>query len=80
MQDRITAMADKMSTQLRVRGDGLADVAAKAGRKLPKHLRADAAKMIEAATMPESDNISLTRVLAQNSIVCSSLSVFVITL
>ena len=66
MQDRITAMTDKMSTQLRVRGDGLADVAAKAGRKLPKHLRADAAKMIEAATM--ADHPKLARLIDERKV------------
>ena len=40
-----------MSAQLRVRGDGLSDVAEKAGRKLPRRLRPDVAKLIEAEAM-----------------------------
>ena len=40
-----------MSVQLRVRGDGLSDVVEKAGRKLPRRLRSDVAKLIEAEAM-----------------------------
>ena len=50
-QDRFQALAEKMSTQLRVRGEGLAEVTERAGRKLPRHLRADAAALIEAEKM-----------------------------
>lgn len=51
MNERIAALAEKMATQLRVRGSGLAEVTEKAGRKLPRHLRADAATLVEAGTM-----------------------------
>ena len=40
-----------MSTQLRVKGDGLADVAQRAGRKLPRRLRKDAQVMIDAEAL-----------------------------
>lgn len=48
LQTRIDALADKMATQLRVRGAGLSDVTAKAGRRLPRYLRNDADRLIEA--------------------------------
>ncbi|NND22926.1 MAG: hypothetical protein HKO14_12615 [Silicimonas sp.] len=56
--DRTRAMAEKMAAQLRVRGDGLADVTEKAGRKLPRHLRRDAHVMIEAATMADHPKLA----------------------
>jgi hypothetical protein len=58
IQERAAAMAEKMSTQLRVRGDGLADVTARAGRKLPKHLQREAATMIEALSMASHPRLS----------------------
>lgn len=45
---RNTALAEKMATQLRVRGEGLEDVAARAGRKLPRHLRTHVDVLTEA--------------------------------
>ena len=45
------ALAGKMSTQLRVKGDTLADVAANAGRRLPRHLQRAADVIIEADSM-----------------------------
>lgn len=60
-RDRFQALAEKMSTQLRVRGDGLAEVTERTGRKLPRHLRADAAAMIEAEAM--SANPKLARLV-----------------
>ena len=41
-------LAEIMARQLRVRGGPLADVAARAGRKLPRHLHAEAGVIIEA--------------------------------
>ena len=49
--ERTQAMAEKMAKQLRVRGDGLADVTEKAGRKLPRHLKRDASVLIEAEAL-----------------------------
>lgn len=53
IENRNRALAEKMATQLRVRGEGLAEVASRAGRKLPRHLRAQvdvltAAQAVEA--------------------------------
>lgn len=57
-RSRADIIADKMSAQLRVRGHGLADVTKKAGRKLPRHLRNDAAILIEAAAMTSHPKLS----------------------
>lgn len=43
------ALSQKMATQLRVRGETLEDVAAKAGRKLPKRLQKHVDVLTEAA-------------------------------
>lgn len=51
-------MADRMSSQLRVRGDGLADVAERAGRKLPRHLRSEASLLIEAESLSANPKLS----------------------
>lgn len=51
IRDRTNSLANQMSTQLRVKGDGLADVAQRAGRKLPRRLRQDAQVMIEAEAL-----------------------------
>ena len=48
MHERTTTLAERMSAQLRVKGDGLADVAHRAGRKLPKRLKRDTQILIEA--------------------------------
>lgn len=45
------ALAAKMAQQLRLRSGDLRDVAARAGRKLPKHLRADVDAILEAQEM-----------------------------
>lgn len=45
------ALADHMAAQLRVKGDGLADVTARAGRRLPKHLRREAEKISAAEAL-----------------------------
>ena len=44
-------LAEVMANQLRVRGGRLADVAARAGRKLPRHLQAEAQAIVEAETL-----------------------------
>jgi len=41
-------LATTMARQLRLRGGSLADVTARAGRKLPRHLKAEADALIEA--------------------------------
>jgi biopolymer transport protein ExbB/TolQ len=51
-------MAEKMSAQLRVKGECLAEVTEKAGRKLPRRLRKDAAVMIQAETMSAHPKLS----------------------
>lgn len=48
---RTNSLADKMSAQLRVKGDGLAEVTQRAGRKLPNRLRKDAQVMIDAEAL-----------------------------
>jgi len=48
MRDRTNSLANRMSAQLRVKGDGLTDVIERAGRKLPHRLRQDAQVMIDA--------------------------------
>lgn len=50
-------LAVRMSEQLRVRGTGLADVAAKAGRKLPRHLQAEVAVVVQAVQMAENPKL-----------------------
>lgn len=54
-------LAARMATQLRVRGAGLEEVAAKAGRKLPKHLHAEVRVIVEA--MQLSDHPKLGRMV-----------------
>ncbi len=51
-------LATRMAEQLRVRGTGLEDVAAKAGRRLPKHLQAEVRAVIEAAHMAEHPKLA----------------------
>lgn len=51
-------MADRMAAQLRVRGDGLADIAQHAGRKLPRHLRKEAAVLIEAEALTANPKLA----------------------
>lgn len=51
-------LASEMSQQLRVRAGTLADVAARAGRKLPRHLRAEAQVLIDAQTLAAHPKLS----------------------
>ena len=51
-------LALRMSEQLRVRGTGLAEVLAKAGRKLPKHLHAEVDVVVEAMQMAENPKLA----------------------
>ncbi len=51
IEEHAEALAQKMSAQLRVRGTGLAEVTERAGRKLPRRLRADAQTIIQAEAM-----------------------------
>lgn len=59
-------LAARMSEQLRVRGTGLDEVAAKAGRKLPNHLRSEIAVIVEAVEMAE--NPKLARLIDESRI------------
>ena len=51
VRQRSDALADYMAAQLRVKGEGLAEVTSRAGRRLPKRLQSAAAKIIEAETL-----------------------------
>ncbi|MDA8586824.1 hypothetical protein N9L47_11250 [Rhodobacteraceae bacterium] len=51
VNERAKALADHMSAQLRVKGDTLADVTERAGRRLPKHLRVEAEKISAAENL-----------------------------
>lgn len=57
-KDRFQAMAARMSAQLRVRGEGIAEVTERAGRKLPRHLRSDAERLIEAEAMAANPKLA----------------------
>ncbi|MGI9393646.1 MAG: hypothetical protein ACR2OY_03285 [Boseongicola sp.] len=59
IRDRTNSLANKMSAQLRVKGDSLAEVTQRAGRKLPNRLRQDAQVMIDAEAL--SGNPKLAR-------------------
>ena len=60
------ALAERMSRQLRVKGDGLAEVTAHAGRKLPRRLRADAETLVRAQAMAQ--NPKLARLLDERQL------------
>ena len=47
-----------MARQLRLRGGGLSDVAARAGRKLPRHLQAEVHVIVEAETLAEHPKLA----------------------
>ncbi|MDJ1016543.1 MAG: hypothetical protein QNJ35_08540 [Paracoccaceae bacterium] len=49
MRDKTDRMARKMAKQLRVRGEGLEEVAGRAGRLLPRRLRGHVDTLVEAA-------------------------------
>ncbi len=53
VKDQANGLAEYMASQLRVKGDTLADVTAKAGRRLPKHLRREAEKISAAETLTQ---------------------------
>ena len=52
------ALAERMSKQLRVKGDGLAEVSARAGRKLPPRLRGDVDALVQAEEMARHPKLS----------------------
>ena len=52
------SLAARMATQLRVKGEGLAEVTAKAGRRLPRHLRSAAETIVQAQTMAEHPKLA----------------------
>lgn len=51
MQDRAKSMAEKIGKQLRVRGETLSDVRTRAGRRLPRSMRREAAILDQAAEL-----------------------------
>ena len=51
IRKRSDALAEHMATQLRVKGESLAEVTARAGRRLPKRLQKAAQVIIEAEEM-----------------------------
>lgn len=51
VHERSDALGEKMARQLRLRSGGLADVSARAGRKLPKHLRSEVEVILNAQRM-----------------------------
>lgn len=53
LNERSQMLADRMAQQLRLRSGDLKDVAARAGRKLPKHLRQDVYAILDAQSMAE---------------------------
>lgn len=57
MDERSNALAEKMAKQLRLRGEGLKDIAARAGRKLPKRLRAEVEAIVQAQEMAENPKL-----------------------
>ena len=57
VKERADALAELMSAQLRVRGEGLGDVTARAGRRLPKRLRASAGTIIDAVEKAENPKL-----------------------
>ena len=59
LNDRSQALAEKMAKQLRVGGESLEDVSARAGRKLPKHLRVEVNAIIQAMRMAEHPKLML---------------------
>ena len=57
MHGKSDALAEKMAKQLRLRGEGLKDVAARAGRKLPKRLRTEVEAIVDAQQMAENPKL-----------------------
>ncbi|AZQ68764.1 hypothetical protein EF888_17495 [Silicimonas algicola] len=56
--DRTTRdLAERMATQLRVKGTDLTDVVSRAGRKLPRRLRAEATVLIEAQALARNPKL-----------------------
>ena len=51
-------LARTMARQLRLRGGSLAEVTARAGSRLPRHLRADAEAIAEAVTLSENPKLA----------------------
>ena len=53
LTERSKALAEKVARQLRVGGDDLETVTARAGRKLPKYLRAEVDVILEATRIAD---------------------------
>jgi hypothetical protein len=51
VSDMAENLAQAMARQLRLRGGRLADVTARAGRRLPRHLQAEAKAIVEAEAL-----------------------------
>ncbi|MCG6884890.1 MAG: hypothetical protein LJE62_14160 [Silicimonas sp.] len=58
VSDLADDLAATMARQLRLRGGSLADVAARAGRKLPHRLKAEVDVIAEAATLAEHPKLT----------------------
>lgn len=54
----IRGLAHRMSKAFGVKGDSLAEVAGRAGRKLPRRVRADVAILVEAEKLAEHPRLS----------------------
>lgn len=67
VKERADALAELMSVQLRVRGEGLRDVTARAGRRLPRHLRNEAEAVADAAD--KAENPRLQRLVDEKALV-----------
>ena len=57
IDDRLRALTEHMSTQLRVRGDGFQETAKAAGRKIPRRLQRDVAEIAEAEAMGKNPKL-----------------------
>lgn len=66
MSDKTEALAQDMAKQLRARGKSLKDVASNAGRKLPKHLRAETDVILQAQEM--ADHPKLARLVDERRV------------
>ncbi len=66
VKEKADTLASHMATQLRVRGEGLGEVAAKAGRRLPKRLQSDVATIVAAEEMQKHPK--LERVIDERAV------------
>ena len=57
LNDRTTALAERMAQQLRLRSGTLDEVSARAGRKLPRHLRNEIEVLLSAQRMSKNPKL-----------------------